>query len=367
MQRTTQQQGTFSIQGTAEAATVPLAGRPVRLIAGADVQDLDLAGRTIAAARTLARALFGVGEDAVALIDGQRAEDTHVLAEGQLLEFVKHAGQKGTPLGLRHIKGSVIEVAGSRAIWRRDGRRLGAMKLHDLLDRIQTLGPTPKHWALYPHHVRLMVERPLGEVTALVVEMPPGPRQVRWISDDSAEPVGPEAQCPPRYLSFPWVVLVLVFAHGELSGQQQAFYRNAPIGSLADHLCYTNLLNVAHGYDQESWVCLVALRHQLADLTWEQRIRTVTRHFWEAAFTRSSEVHEGNSHWGTHRTLDARLASADAWEAATRANPYFALEVPWVSAPDPLGATLERMLDRVAGRRPIERAEQLVTLMQRTE
>ncbi len=58
----------------------------------------------------MARALFGIGEDAVAIIDGQRAEEHQVLGEGQLLEFVKHSGQKGAPTGLRN---AYFDVGGS--------------------------------------------------------------------------------------------------------------------------------------------------------------------------------------------------------------------------------------------------------------
>jgi len=215
--------------------------------------------------------------------------------------------------------------------------------------------------------VRLMVERRAGEITGVVVEMAPGPRQVRWITDNSRSPLGEQAHYEERHLSFPWIVLVIVFVGGELSNLQQAFYRTAPIESLSDELCYTNLLNVAKGHGQDSWVCLVNLGRHLAPLTWEQRIRAVTDHFWQAAFNRSSEVHEGNSFWGEMRRLDRRLASPAAWEAATRRDPYFALGVPWKRTGYTLGATLERMLEMVAPWRPIERVEHLVTLMQQAE
>jgi hypothetical protein len=194
--------------------------------------------------------------------------------------------------------------------------------------------------------------------------MPPGPRQVRWIADRSPVPFGPGARYDDRYLSFPWVVLLLVFSGGELTGLQQAFFRTTPIGSLDDDLAYTNLLNVARGHEQESWVCLVNLERRLARLSWPERIHAVTEHFWQTAFNRSSEVHELNSYWGTMRGLDKRLATAADWEAATRENPCFTLEVRWKRAPRTVGQTLERMLDAVSPWRPVERVEHLVTLMQ---
>ena len=363
MQRRRQQQQ--PVQETAQPPPpVPAAARArvVRVIAGADVQDMDLAGHRVGVARIVAQTVLGVGPGAVALVDGREVDEEHVLGEGQLLEFVKHAGQKGAPES--SPGDSVIEVAGNRATWRRNGKPLGATSLHELVTRAAAAGCGAESWRLYPRQVRLMVPRTRGQVTAVVIEMPPGPRQVRWIAGDSRPTHGPGGQFEERRLSFPWVVLVVVFRGGEISGVHQAFYRTAPIGSLDDELYFTNLLNVARGYDQESWVCLMNLGRRLGRLGWEQRIDAVTQHFWQAAFNRSSEIHEGNSFVNSMARVDRRLANADAWEAATQASPYFALEVRWQRAPHNLGETVARMLDLVAPERPIERVEQLVTLMQ---
>lgn len=336
------------------------ARRAVRVIAGADVQDMDLAGRRVADARAVAQALFGVHPAAVALVGGRRVTEEHVLGDGQMLEFVKYAGQKGAAA-------STIELADRRAIWRQNGREMATAGVQSLFDRVAATGSGAGAWRLYPPHVRLMVERAGGRVRGVVVEMPPGPRVVRWIADGSEDDYGPDARYETRQLSFPWVVLVLVFANGELTGLQQAFFRNAPLASVDDALSFTCLLNCARApayHHQESWVCLANLTRRLGALSWNERICTVTEHFWHAAFNRSSEMHEGNSYWGSAADLDRRLTSAAAWEAATREQPYFMLEVPWRRAPQPVGATLERMLDHVAPWRPVESVDQLVTLMQ---
>jgi hypothetical protein len=244
---------------------------------------------------------------------------------------------------------------------------LGEATLTTLLQRVAGAGISRDGWRLYPAHVRLMVERNRGRTTGVVIEMPPGPRHVRWISDDSPDDLGPRAHTESRLLSFPWLVLLIVFVGGELSGFQQAFYRRAPLRSLDDELCLTNLLNVAEGYGQESWICLVNLRRRLARLTWDERIRAVVDHVWQAAYTRSSEVHEGNSAWQRARAIDERFASPATWEEATRKDPYFALEVAWPRSAKPVGDALAGMLDAASPWRPIERAEQLVTLLQRSE
>lgn len=347
--------------------------RQVRVIAGADVQDVDLVGRTVAEARLVAQALFGINAEAVALLDGRAVGEEQVLGTGQLLEFVKHAGSKGaiatgpTRVDAASTSGSVIEVAGDCVTWRRNAHRLGVTTVRDLVARVAAVGPESRTWRLNPRQVRLMVQRRGGLVTGVVIEMPPGPRQVRWINPTSRVPFGPGARYETRHLSFPWVVLVIIFVNGELSNWQQAFFRPAPIASLDDELYYTNLLNVACGYEQESWVCLVNLTASLGGLTWEARVGTVTDHFWHASFNRSAETYENNSFWGNARTIDRRFESAETWEAATREDPYFALTVPWRRAPRTVGETLECMLDKVAPWRPIERVEHLVTLMQQED
>jgi hypothetical protein len=346
-------------------APAPPRRRQVRVIAGADVEDMDLVGRPVADARAIAQALFGVHPNALAVVDGRRVADEHVLAEGQRLEFVKFAGQKGATAAA-----STIELAGDSAVWRQNGREMARTRVDALLDRVADVGRAPRAWRLTPPHVRLMVERGGGRVVGVVVEMPPGPRLVKWIADGSSDDYGPGASYVTRELSFPWVVLVVVFGGGELTGFQQAFFRNAPLASVDDELFFTCLLNCANapGYgQQESWVCLANLRRNLERMAWPERIRTVTEHVWHAAFNRSSEIHEGNSHFSTAGEIDSRLSSSLAWEAATRENPYFTLGLPWRPAPRRLGATLAAMLDQVAPWQPVARVEQLVTLMQQTD
>jgi hypothetical protein len=53
-----------------------------------------------------------------------------------------------------------------------------------------------------------------------------------------------------------------------------------------------------------------------------------------------------------------------AGAAPTAENPYFTLKVWWRRAPEPVGATLARMLDAVTPWHAVEHVDQLVTLMQ---
>src|SRR5439155_912442 len=159
MQRRRQQQ---PVQETVQPPPVPAPAaaraRVVRVISGADVQEMELAGQRVGVARLVAQTVLGVGPDATALVDG------HEVDEGQVLEFIKHAGQKGA--GESSPGDPVIEVAGDRATWRRNGKPLGATSLHELVSRAAAAGCGAEGWRLYPRQVRLMAPRARGRVTA---------------------------------------------------------------------------------------------------------------------------------------------------------------------------------------------------------
>ena len=57
-----------------------------------------IAGMTVRQARNELEESMNIDPDAMAVVDGHEVKDDAVLAEGQVLNFVKHAGEKG---GLR--------------------------------------------------------------------------------------------------------------------------------------------------------------------------------------------------------------------------------------------------------------------------
>jgi hypothetical protein len=77
------------------AATEPRASE-AQVIYGASVQALPLAGLMLAQARDVAQAILRVDPRAQALVNGTPAEDDRVIAAGDTLEFVHHAGEKGS-------------------------------------------------------------------------------------------------------------------------------------------------------------------------------------------------------------------------------------------------------------------------------
>lgn len=207
---------------------------------------------------------------------------------------------------------------------------------------------------------------PRGSCVAVAVEIPPQSRRVRWIADDSEAPFGRRAKYRECFLSFPYVVILLVLRNGHPTGRQQLFYRRAPLDAGDEALLLPNLTNVARAYGMTAWLCLQHLRQPHASPELADTVRRVVDHTFNAAFNHSADIHEGHSYWAEMRDLDPRVASLDAWEAATRANRSFALEVSWKPSGLSAGAELGAMLDQVEhplGARPD--IEQLAGLVSR--
>jgi hypothetical protein len=75
----------------------------VQVIYGVHSLEAGLAGRTVGSVREALAQPMNISPRAVALVNGQEVDATHVLTPGELLEFVRYAGEKGlgaTELGL---------------------------------------------------------------------------------------------------------------------------------------------------------------------------------------------------------------------------------------------------------------------------
>ena len=130
--------------------------------------------------------------------------------------------------------------------------------------------------------------RTLGPYTVVCLELPHQVRTVQWLTDDSQAAFGPGAHYQQVRLAFPYILVIVTFWDGALTGQQQLFYRRTPLTSADDTLCFPNLYNVADGYGQVCWVCLQKL-HTLVTVPWDEKLQAIVAHLW-SAFNRSSEV-----------------------------------------------------------------------------
>jgi hypothetical protein len=80
---------------SADSALASDRSREVQVIYGAGLQTLELAGLTIAQARPLVETILRVVPRSPALVNGNPVRETYVIGEGETLEFVHHAGEKG--------------------------------------------------------------------------------------------------------------------------------------------------------------------------------------------------------------------------------------------------------------------------------
>jgi hypothetical protein len=78
----------------APVAAAPRTGR-VDVIHGIYAHNLPLAGMTVAQARVELEDRLNIAPEAVAVIDGVEAGEEELLREGQVLNFVTPAGEKG--------------------------------------------------------------------------------------------------------------------------------------------------------------------------------------------------------------------------------------------------------------------------------
>jgi hypothetical protein len=188
--------------------------------------------------------------------------------------------------------------------------------------------------------------RALGRKTVLVLEEPPRRRRVIWVNGGD-NPGLPEDASIPRWLAFPYVVIVLSFEDGEGDGYHQLYYRTTPLDSLDAPLLHANLLNVTTGRDSPAhWLCLG--QEPLASLDWPEKVQQALHTLWATPFNFDFEVPRGSG-FTRLRTLDPRIVSGAVWERASEVDPLFPLQVNW----PPAGLTLrEAVAESLASIRP---------------
>ena len=252
-----------------------------------------------------------------------------------------------------------IRITGAKVRVKQGNTKLADLTIEKFVDTIYRESERACRFEIRPQSARIWEVR--GNAVAAAFELPPHARTVRWLADDSKSPYGAKASYRNYYVSFPYIVLLVVFRGGALTGQQQLYYRTEPLGG-DEELKLPNLYNVAEGYDQRCWVCLQQL-DDLSELGWPLKVSRIVDHVFSAAFNRSSEEHEGNSYWTRQQSIDPRVASMKAWEEASREDRRVGLAVPWESAGTTASAELRRMLDSVVSPRRIRSSAQLAALL----
>jgi len=232
-----------------------------------------------------------------------------------------------------------------------------SMPLGDLIDRMAPRGPDTGDFVL-PDGVKCLTSR--GPVTVLVHETPPRVFNFRWIAADSPTPFGPEARYRTARIALPYLITIAVYrsmrGHLTLSDANECFFLSQPLRSLdAPELMYPALLNCSRFRPPEgrplSWICSQKLNRAAFERERDtnQRLRAAFRELMrtllDTGFNFSSEHHEGAS-WFSEtqkKHVDPRIETIEKWEAATRDDPLFPLEVPWLKT----GLTTRQVIERI--------------------
>jgi len=162
------------------------------------------------------------------------------------------------------------------------------------------------------------------DLLLLVVEHPPQGRSLRG----SWEKKGGDDYRTYR-LAFPYVLYLLSFYRGLLE-EMKMFYRVGPLTSLEDPLFHTNLPNVRGepGHYGSQRVCLRYQPEMLEGVPLAVAVPALIDFFWSTGFNQDIK----GSAFERAQTRDPRVATFEAWEAATREDPLFPLQIEWEQA-----------------------------------
>jgi hypothetical protein len=177
----------------------------------------------------------------------------------------------------------------------------------------------PPPLAILPPGLRWLCRR--KDLLHLVVEHPPQCRTLRVSRGKKGE-----KDYQPYRLAFPYIIYVLTFYREDFE-EMKMFFRNATLTSPTDTLYHTNLPNVRGepGHYGSQRVCLRYRPEMLEGVPLAEAVPALIEFFWSTGFNQDI----AGSAFERAQGRDPRFASLAAWEAASRINPLFPLEVDW--------------------------------------
>ncbi len=364
-------------------------GGQVTIDYGVYREQLPLGGRTVGEIRRIAGPRYDIDPRAPAMVEAQFVGNETVVRAGQTVQFMRHSGEKGQGeaapsqgLLLESATGALIRQALGMS---RPARRTAAPKItiegdvvtttspegHRATMRLETLfarlgreGPSTRNSCnlLLPDGLKWMTSR--AGHTVFVHQTPPAVHNLKWIAADSPKRHGPETTYRQVRIALPYLI---VFAYFEprrdggltLGDRNECFFRNEPLRSPDDRLCYPALLNCSKFGSSArpfSWICSQYLtRTRLPARAGDnERVRQGLKDLMHCmlgtGFNYSSEAHEISSWFSESTGVDPRVSTIERWEEATRKDPNFATEVPWLDVGHSLCEVAERTLTIQAGR-----------------
>lgn len=256
-------------------------------------------------------------------------EPEHIQIEGEVARLFRPAGERGMTVE-REVR--LADLTAALA----DGHQA---------DRTPVLPEGTRLFARWRH------------TAVLVIEEPPRVRRVRW----SAKTLKSEGSYTEHHLAFPFIVYLVGFYQTDFDAMR-IYFRTTSLHGEEDALHLSNLWNVqaAESPLARCRACLRGRPEGLSRPVGEQAAGLI-EFFWATGFNRDIE----DNCFDRARGRDARIATLEAWEAATRTDPLFPLSVPW----EPLGLSLGQALDHWRRHgdhaRRIETAAELADVMYR--
>lgn len=186
-----------------------------------------------------------------------------------------------------------------------------------------------------------------GEVVIWVYECAPRVHSLLWIANDSPEMSGVGAKYRKVQIALPYVIVFAVFIVRRrgpvvLSNNNEVYFRTEPLKSLDDQLLFPALLNCGKfdsgGRRPLSWLCTQNMevpkevRNPDQNVSMRAYFRGLLHCLFESGFNYSFEQHNMESWYTISSQIDPRLRSVEEWEEASRRDPLFVLDVPWIPA-----------------------------------
>jgi hypothetical protein len=196
-----------------------------------------------------------------------------------------------------------------------------------------------------------------GNAVIWLYEREPQPYNFKWIAADSKVGFGRGAKYRQVSITLPYLLIFAVYAAGPgsrltLSSANEAFFRTRAARSLDDEVCFPALLNCSkfptHSGHPLSWICTQYLDRSFdrePDLNRRMHggFKSLLNCMLDSGFNRSSEHHEGASWFSESCHIDDRVSTIEKWEAASKQDPFFVLDVPWLKS----GYTINQMAERI--------------------
>ncbi|MFQ6114428.1 MAG: hypothetical protein ACE5NG_10150 [bacterium] len=259
-----------------------------------------------------------------------------------------------------------IEIVGSEVIHKVNGLVSKKISVAQFVQALQNFADLELFPDILPEGVKYVARR--GNSTVVVVEQTARPRAVFVIAENSPAAYGSKVKSVRRWLSFPYVELLILFYGNALSGYQQVFYRTRPLTSLDEELLLCNLPNVSTQGPQglPYWFCSQYIG-DVSTLSWPDKITKIINHLWKSGFNWSSDHHEGLSQFNAMKNLDKRITCFKRWEEETRKDPNFALKINWQQAGMTVRQAIEKLFKYATPKKEITNCKGLVDLLNRNQ